>query len=87
MRTDHLSKHVEREHSSNRKKKSTCDLDPENYQSIGQSADSLESVNTLPMSNDNQRVDEGCGLESHGMTIKEAELGKSGLEKELFYLW
>ena len=50
MRSDHLSKHV-KTHSSNGEKKSDCDSDSENSQSMGQSASSPGSVNTPPLSN------------------------------------
>ena len=53
MRSDHLSKHV-KTHSSNGEKKSDCDSDSENSQSMGQSASSPGSVNTPPLSNNNQ---------------------------------
>ena len=49
MRSDHLSKHV-KTHSSNGEKKSDCDSDSENSQSMGQSASSPGSVNTPPLS-------------------------------------
>merc|ERR1719340_371339 len=48
MRSDHLSKHV-KTHSSNGEKKSDCDSDSENSQSMGQSASSPGSVNTPPL--------------------------------------
>merc|ERR1711981_100086 len=49
MRSDHLSKHV-KTHSQNGEKKSDCDSDSENSQSMGQSASSPGSVNTPPLS-------------------------------------
>ena len=48
MRSDHLAKHV-KTHSSNGEKKSDCDSDSENSQSMGQSASSPGSVNTPPL--------------------------------------
>merc|ERR1719190_360759 len=60
MRSDHLSKHV-KTHSSNGEKKSDCDSDSENSQSMGQSASSPGSVNTPPLSNNNQSSGPGNG--------------------------
>ena len=58
MRSDHLSKHV-KTHSANGEKKSDCDSDSENSQSMGQSASSPGSVNTPPLSNNNQTPSAG----------------------------
>ena len=49
MDSDHLSKHV-KTHSQEGGKKSDCDSDSENSQSMGQSASSPGSVNTPPLS-------------------------------------
>lgn len=60
MRSDHLSKHV-KTHSANGEKKSDCDSDSENSQSMGQSASSPGSVNTPPLSGANHQIGSGGG--------------------------
>merc|ERR1711981_684692 len=64
MRSDHLSKHV-KTHSSNGEKKSDCDSDSENSQSMGQSASSPGSVNTPPLSGSSGANHQMGGPASH----------------------
>merc|ERR1711997_1084983 len=73
MRSDHLSKHV-KTHSQNGEKKSDCDSDSENSQSMGQSASSPGSVNTPPLSNNNQTSGGNPGSNPGGM----ASAGQQG---------
>jgi len=77
MRSDHLSKHV-KTHSQNGEKKSDCDSDSENSQSMGQSASSPGSVNTPPLSNNNQSSGGNSGPGSVSGGMASAGAGQQG---------